>query len=320
MEIKTVYQKRKVVIVGAGVVGSTFCYALAQSGLAEEIVLIDRNEDLLKGQVLDLVHGQVFFPTVSIRAGNRTDYTDAQVIVVTAGAAQQKGETRLDLLKKNALITRSIMKDIVDAGSQGVLLIVSNPVDILTYVALKESGWDRRRVIGSGTVLDTARFRYLLSEHCRVDVHNVHGYILGEHGDSEFAAWSMTHMGGVPWLQYCPICHGCGDWEEKRNHIEKEVRDSAYHIIGYKGATYYAVGLALVRIVEAILRGQNSVLTVSVFLEGEFGVSDICLSVPCIVSHHGVNRIMNYKLPDKEQQSLIGSAEILKTAIRELKS
>jgi L-lactate dehydrogenase len=318
MEAKTIYQKRKVVIVGAGDVGSTFCYALAQSGLAEKIVLIDKNEDLLKGQVLDLVHGQIFFPTVSIRAGSKADYTDAHVIVVTAGAAQQKGETRLDLLKKNALIIRSIMKDITDAGSQGIVLIVSNPVDILTYVALKESGWDRSRVIGSGTVLDTARFKYLLSTHCQVDVHNVHAYILGEHGDSEFAAWSMTHMGGIPWKQYCPLCRDCGDWEEERNNIEQEVRDSAYHIIGYKGATYYAVGLALVRIVEAVLRGQNSVLTVSVLLEGEFGLSDVCLSVPCIVSHHGVAKIMKYQLPDKEQQSLARSAEILKASIKEL--
>jgi L-lactate dehydrogenase len=282
-------------------------------------VLIDKNEDLLKGQVLDLVHGQIFFPTVSIRAGSKADYSDAQVIVITAGAAQQKGESRLDLLKKNASIIRSIMKDIVNTGSQGVVVMVSNPVDVLTYVALKESGWERGRVFGSGTVLDTARFRYMLSMHCEVDVHNVHAYILGEHGDSEFAAWSMSHMGGIPWEKYCPICRRCEDWEEERNRIEQDVRDSAYHIIGYKGATYFAVGLALVRIVGAVLRGQNSVLTVSVLLEGEFGLSDVCLSMPCIVSHQGVMKIMEYKLRDREQQLLVRSAEILKASIRELK-
>jgi L-lactate dehydrogenase len=318
MNTKTVNPRRKVVIVGAGDVGSTHCYALAQSGLAEEIVMIDRNGDLVKGQVLDLVHGQTFFPTVSIRAGSPEDYRDARVIVITAGTSQKKGETRLDLLRNNAAIIKSIMRDIVDTGSQAVILMVSNPVDVLTYVAIKESGWDRSRIIGSGTVLDSARFRYLLSQHCRVSVHNVHAYILGEHGDSEFAAWSMTHMGGIPWKDRCPICRKCDDWDDARERIEQEVRDSAYHIIGYKGATYYAVGLAMVRIIEAILRAQNGVLTVSVLLEGEFGLQDVCLSVPCIVSAEGVVEIMRSPLPPNEQELLNRSAEILKASIAEL--
>jgi L-lactate dehydrogenase len=310
--------RRKVVIVGAGTVGSTHCYALAQSGLADEIVIIDRNEDLARGQVLDLVHGQPFFPTVSIKVGSSADFENANVIVITAGTAQKQGETRLQLLQKNADIIKNIMSDIISHNSPGVVLIVSNPVDILTYVALKYSGWERRRIIGSGTVLDSARFRYLLSAHCGVDVHNVHAYMLGEHGDSEFAAWSMTNIAGMPMEDYCPVCIHCTDWKTERRQIEQEVRDSAYHIIDYKGATYFAVGLALVRIVGAILRGQRSVLTVSTLLDGEFGLRDVCLSVPCIVSHKGVSRIIESNLNEQELVSLSESASVLKTAIKEL--
>jgi L-lactate dehydrogenase len=310
--------RRKVVIVGAGAVGSTHCYALAQSGLADQIVLMDKNEDLARGQVLDLVHGQAFFPTVSIKVGDSNDFANANVIVITAGASQKPGETRLKLLQKNAAIIKDIITEIVNQNSSGVVIIVSNPVDILTYVALKHSGWERGRIIGSGTVLDSARFRYLLSAHCRVDVHNVHAYILGEHGDSEFAAWSMTNIAGMPIEEYCPICMSCSNWDLERKRIEQEVRDSAYHIIGYKGATYFAVGLALVRIIGAILRGQRSVLTVSTLLNGEFGLKDVCLSVPCIVSHKGVRKIIESNLNEKELTSLSQSADILKAALNKL--
>lgn len=309
-------RRRKVVVVGAGAVGATYCYALAQSGLADEIVLIDMNNDLLQGQVLDLVHGQPFFPTVDIRAGNSEDYKDAKLVVITAGAAQKPGETRLQLLKKNSEIVGSIAQDIAAHKCEGVMLIVSNPVDVLTYVALKRSGWDRSRVIGSGTVLDSARFRHLLGEHCGVDVHNVHAYMLGEHGDSEFAAWSMTHVAGISIDEYCPSCGKCPDWEKKRQILEQQVRDSAYHIINYKGSTHYAVGLALVKITEAILRGQSSVLTVSVLLESEFGLDDVCLSVPCIVSDGGVNKIIKSPLAVAEIEALKRSADILRQSIK----
>lgn len=310
--------RRKVVIIGAGAVGSTHCYALAQSGLADEIVIIDKNEDLAHGQVLDLVHGQPFFPTVSIKVGTSSDYADAHIIVITAGASQKPGETRLQLLQKNAEIIKSIMEDIIAQNSPAVVLIVSNPVDVLTYVALKYSGWERGRVIGSGTVLDSARFRYLLSAHCKVDVHNVHAYMLGEHGDSEFAAWSMTHIAGMPMEEYCPVCMRCADWKTERQKIEKAVRDSAYHIIGYKGATYFAVGLALVKIAGAILRSQRSVLTVSSLLDGEFGLNDVCLSVPSIVSNNGISKIIESNLSKQELASLSTSATILKTTLKEL--
>ena len=318
MDNNTLGKRRKVVVVGAGAVGSTFCYALAQSGLAEEVAVIDQNDNLAQGQVLDLLHGQAFFPTVSIRVGNPCDYADAQVVVITAGVAQRPGETRLQLLQKNATIVRSIVDDIVAQKGTGVILVVSNPMDILTHMVLKRAGYDRGRVIGSGTVLDSARFRHLLSEHCGVDIHNVHATILGEHGDSEFAAWSMTHVAGLQIDKYCPICRRCDDWAAERRQIEQDVRDSAYHIIEYKGATCFAIGLALVRITGAILRGQSSVLTVSTMLDGEFGLHDVCLSVPSIVSESGVVKIIESQLPEHELAALAASASILKKAIEEL--
>ena len=314
---KTIYsmQQRKVVIVGAGAVGATYCYALAQSGLADEIVLTDKNEDLMKGQVLDLVHGQSFFPTVVIRSGTIADYADAQIVVITAGAAQKPGETRLELIKKNAAITGNIAEDVARSGCKGIMLIVSNPVDVLTYVALKRSGWEKGRVIGSGTVLDSSRFRHLLSKHCNIDVHNVHAYILGEHGDSEFAAWSMTNIAGINIDEYCPVCGKCDDWKTQRKLIEEQVRNSAYHIINYKGSTQFAVGLALVRITGAILRSQNTILSVSTLVESDFGINDICLSVPCVVSDSGVTRIIESPLSAEELKSMARSADVLRKAV-----
>ncbi len=312
-------QHRKVVVVGAGSVGATYCYALAQSGIASEIVLIDRNEDLLKGQVLDLVHGQPFFPPVIIRTGTESDFATAQLVVITAGAAQKPGETRLQLLKKNADIVGGIAESVSKQQCKGVMLIVSNPVDVLTWVALKRSGWDRGRVIGSGTVLDSARFRHLLGKHCEVDVHNIHAYFLGEHGDSEFAAWSMTHIAGIPVGDYCKVCGNCPGWKEQRKDIEQQVRDSAARIIDTKGSTYFAVGLALVKITSSILRNQNSVLTVSTYLDGEYGLKDVCLSVPCVVSVSGIERIIDTPLASDEQVSLMNSADILHKAIDSLK-
>ena len=311
-------QQRKVVVVGAGSVGATYCYALAQSGLADEIVLTDKNDDLMKGQVMDLVHGQTFFPTVVIRSGTIDDCTDAQLVVITAGAGQKPGETRLQLIKKNAEITGSIAEDISKSGCKGIMLIVSNPVDVLTYIALKRSGWEKGRVIGSGTVLDSSRFRHLLSKYCGVDVHNVHAYILGEHGDSEFAAWSMTNIAGINIDEYCPVCGKCSDWKHQRQIIEQQVRDSAYHIINYKGSTQFAVGLALVRITGAILRSQNSILSVSTLVESDFGIKDVCLSVPCVVSDTGVTRIIESPLSSEELASLSHSAKVLRKAIDSL--
>ncbi|MDD5557381.1 MAG: L-lactate dehydrogenase [bacterium] len=309
------WKPRKVVVVGAGAVGSTFVYALARNGIADEIVLIDRDDKLLRGQVLDLAHGLPFFPTVVIRAGDYPDCADAHVVVIAAGAKQKPGESRLDLLRRNVGIMEGIVDRIIRTGSQAVMVVVSNPVDILTHVAARRADRERGRVIGSGTVLDSARFRYLLSRHCGVDVHNVHAYILGEHGDSEFAAWSMTHLAGMAIDDYCPTCMKCGDWRRDRADIEKAVRDSAYHVIDYKGSTFYAIGLALALIVGAILRNQHSVLTVSTMLDGEYGVKDVCLSVPCIVNQRGVARIVEGRLREEELASLSNSAAVLRKEI-----
>ena len=312
------WKSRKVVVVGAGAVGSTFAYALAQKGLADEIDLIDANRDLAEGQALDLAHGLPFYPPVQIRVGQKQDYADAQVIVITAGARQAPGETRLALLQKNAAIITSIVDEILSQKSQAVIVVASNPVDLLTYLALKRSGWPKGRLIGSGTVLDSARFRYLLSQHCGVDVGNVHAYFLGEHGDSEFPAWSMTHIAGVSIDDYCPICNKCNNWQRERERIVKTVKESAYHIINYKGATYFAIGMALVRIVGTILQDQRSVLPVSTLLEGEYGLQDVCLGVPCVVGQGGVREIVEAPLLPGEKESLLKSASILQAALKEL--
>jgi len=230
-------QPRKVVIVGAGDVGASFAYALLQNGAAESIVLIDARQEQAEGQALDLSHGLPFVPAAVVRAGSASDYADAAVIVITAGAKQKPGETRLNLLKRNAHIVGQIMGEVTARDSRAVVVIASNPVDVLTFVALRQTGWPRNRIIGSGTVLDSARFRHLLSAHCGVDVRNVHAYILGEHGDSEVPVWSMTNLAGMSMDDFCPACRKCCDWNLERDRIVTQVRDSAYHIIEAKGST-----------------------------------------------------------------------------------
>ena len=267
---------------------------------------------------MDLSHGQPFFPPISIHQGSKEDYADSEVIVITAGAGQKPGETRLQLLQKNASIVESIMDDIVEQDSNAVIVVVANPVDILTKVALEHSGWKREQVIGSGTVLDTSRFRYLLSQHFDVDVRNVHAYILGEHGDSEVAAWSMAHLAGLPIEEYVKRYKDSETWPAIQKELEQEVRDSAYHIIDYKGATYFAIGMALNRIVGSILQRQRSLLTVSVKLDGEYGMDDVCMSVPCIVSDGGVRRILEADLTNEELMGLRKSGKVLHDALDEL--
>lgn len=313
----TIWKSRKVVIVGAGAVGSSFAYALAQQGLADEICLMDMNRDLAEGQVLDLAHGLPYYPPVQIYVGDRKDYANASVVVITAGAKQNPGETRLDLLQKNASIVKSIMDDMMSENSSAIVIVTTNPVDILTYIAIKHSGWDAGRIIGSGTVLDSARFRYLISQYCNVDVGNVHAYILGEHGDSEVAAWSMTHVAGVQIDKYVEN-FGFNNWKGEKERITQTVKDSAYHIINYKGATYYAIGMALVRIVGTILQDQQSVLTISTLLNGEYGIKDVCLGVPCILGQSGVIKVIEAPLSPDERTALEKSANTLKEALKKL--
>ncbi len=309
---------RKVVIVGAGDVGASFAYALAQSNIASEIALVDANAELAEGQALDLSHGLPFVSPVYIHAGTPADYADADLIVITAGAKQRPEESRLNLLARNAAIVCSIMDDITTSHSDAIIIVVSNPVDILTYVAQEHSGLPRTRILGSGTVLDSSRFRYLLSRHCGIDVRNMHAYILGEHGDSEIAAWSMTHVAGMPMDKYCAICGKDQNWKYIREQIVEKVRKSAYHIIGYKGSTCYGIGLALVRIAGAILRDEHSVLTVSCRLHGEYDISHVCLSVPCVVSREGIQRIITSNLSEEEQQGLENSANLLRQTLKDL--
>jgi L-lactate dehydrogenase len=303
-------QERKVVVIGAGAVGTTYIYALLQTGMADEIALIDLDRDRVEGEIMDLSHGLQFIPPVNIKAGQYEDCTDASMIVVTAGAKQSPGQSRADLIRKNAKIVGAICDQIARYPSEAVVVMVTNPVDTLTQVALERLGWPRQRVIGSGTVLDTARFKFMLSRHCGIDARNVHAYVIGEHGDSEVAAWSLSHIAGVSVGNYCRICRVC-DASLYHKQIAEQVRDSAYHIIDYKGSTYYGIGLSLVRISGAILRNENSVLTVSTLIQGEYGIRDICLSVPCIVGKSGVVRIIDAQLAAEEQEALNRSAQAI---------
>ncbi len=317
MEVDVTRTRRKVVVVGAGSVGTTYIYALLPTGLASEIALIDVDAKRVEGEIMDLSHGLPFIPPVSVKAGTYDDCADAHLIVVTAGAKQTPGQSRIELIQKNAEIIRSICEQIRRVSPTGVVLMVTNPVDTLAQIAQRCLDLPRGRVIGSGTVLDSARFKYLLSRHCGIDARNVHAYILGEHGDSEVPAWSMTHIAGIPILEYCEICKMC-DYPQQHNEIARQVRDSAYHIIDYKGSTFYGIGLSLLRISGAILRNEHSVLTVSTLLEGEYGLNDICLSVPCVVGENGVDRIVAARLEPAEHQALEKSAETLRGVLEKV--
>ena len=301
----------RVVIIGAGFVGSTFAYSLMINGVVAEIVLIDVNPDRLAGEVMDLNHGISFVRPVLVRAGNFSDCAAADIIVITAGANQKPGETRIDLLSRNAAIFKNIIEQIQAVGSDAILLIATNPVDVMTFITHQLSGFPAHRVIGSGTVLDTARFRYLLSDHCHIDASNVHAYIIGEHGDTEVPVWSLANIAGLRFADYCPVC-GRQDCPLPKEEIFAEVKNAAYRIIQGKGATYYAIGLALTEIVESILRDEYSVLTVSSMLDGEYGVEGVCLSLPSIVSRKGIVKKVLLSLAPEEEEAFRKSGNILK--------
>jgi L-lactate dehydrogenase len=310
-------ERARIVIIGAGAVGSTFAYTLMRGGLFGEIVLVDAHEERAKGEAMDLSHGLFFVPFVEVRAGDYSDCAGAAIVVVTAGAKQKVGETRLDLVQRNVGICKNIMAQVMQYTRDSIIVMVTNPVDILTWVAHKISGLPARMVIGSGTLLDSARFRFMLSKHCRVDSRNVHAYVLGEHGDSEVAAWSLTHVGGMPIAQFCSA-HGIECGAEERDRISENVRDSAYHVIESKGATNFAVSLALEHLVGAIMRNSNSILTVSTPLNGQFGIRDIALSVPAIINRGGVRQLLEPALADEELQGLRESARILQGIMAEI--
>jgi len=310
-------RKGKVVIIGAGAVGTTFAYALQIRGVASEIVLVDLDVKRAEAEAMDLSHGLFFTPGVDIYAGTYSDCADAEIVVIAAGAKQKPGQSRMDLVRVNVELCKKIVEQIAEHTSDAVLLPVTNPVDVLTYATLKFSGLPNQRVIGSGTVLDSARFRYLLSERFRVDPHNVHAYVLGEHGDSEVAAWSMTHIAGMHIGEYCVVC-GERFGEAEKTRLVDAVRDSAYHIIGGKGATNYAVGLALTKIVTSIIRDESSVLTVSTLLTGEFGIENVCLGAPAVVDSAGAGRILSADLDEGESAALHSSADLIKSVLHEV--
>lgn len=304
----------KIAIIGTGNVGATFAYALLQSGLASEIVLIDANQTKAEGEAMDLNHAVPFVHPTRIWAGTYEDCKGASITVVTAGSGQKPGETRLDLVQRNVELFKKIIPAIIQHNPDGILLIATNPVDVLSYASWKISGLPVNRVIGSGTILDTARFRYLISQHAEVDPRSVHAYIIGEHGDSEVPVWSLANIAGMQLQEYCRA--NCMEYNaEVWQKIYEQTRDAAYHIIERKGATFYAIANGLLRIVEAILRNQNTVLSVSTYLEGQYGINDLYISVPSIIGRTGVVRTMNLELDPSEFSGLRKSADILSKTI-----
>ena len=308
---------RKAAVVGCGFVGASIAFTLMQRGLFSELVLIDANCAKAEGEAMDLSHGLPYTAPMDIYAGDYDDAADCGLIIVTAGANQKPGETRLDLIGKNVAILKSIIPEIRRRNFEGILLIVSNPVDVLTYAAWRMSGLPANRVFGSGTVLDTARLKQLLGEHLRVDSRNVHAVIIGEHGDSELAVWSGANVSGIDLHDFCEL-RGHFDHQASMQRIYESVRDSAYQIIERKGATYYGIAMAVGRIAESIVLDQESVLPVSVVLEGQYGLDGLCLSIPSVVGKNGLESVLEIPLSPEENEALHASARQLKEVIAQL--
>lgn len=308
---------RKVGIIGCGFVGSASAFALMQSGIFSEMVLIDIDRERAEGEAMDISHGVPFAAPMKIYAGDYDDLKDAAIIVITAGANQKPDETRLDLVHKNVAIFESIIPEITSRDYEGILLVVANPVDILTYTALKLSGYPENRVIGSGTVLDSARLKYHLGEHLGVDSRSVHAFIVGEHGDSEIAAWSSANVSGVPLDKFCEM-RGHYNHVEATERIAEEVKQSAYGIIQRKGATYYGIAMSVKRICEAIVRDEKSILPISTMMHGEYGISDVVLSMPCVVGKNGYETKVPIDLDQDEVTSLHESANTLKGVLEDV--
>ena len=303
----------RVVLVGTGAVGCSYAYSMINQGVAEELVLIDVNEAKSEGEAMDLNHGIPFAPSpIKVWSGSYQDCAQADLVVITAGLAQKPGETRLDLVEKNTKIFKQIVKNIMASGFDGIFLVATNPVDILTYVTWKESGLPKERVIGSGTVLDSARLRFALGQHFNMDTRNVHAYIIGEHGDTELPVWSRAAV-GVERLEELPA--------EKLNKESLEeifvnVRDAAYHIIERKGATYYGIGMSLVRITKAILNNENCILTVSSYLDGQYGQNDVFIGVPAVINRGGIREVLEIDLNEKEKEQFCHSVKVLKETMK----
>ena len=305
---------QKAAMIGCGAVGATSAFSLMQSGLFSELVLIDANQQKAEGEATDLSHGLPFGRPMKIYAGTYDDLADCYLIIITAGAAQKPDETRIDLVNKNVKIFKSIIPEIVKRNTEGILLVVSNPVDILTYVTLKLSGFPTNRVIGSGTVLDTARLKYLLGEHLQVDSRSIHSFIIGEHGDSELAVWSSANVSGVDLNHFCEL-RGHYNHMEAMERIYTDVRDSAYEIIEKKGATYYGIAMAVRRICESIIRNEHSILPISSLICGHYGLEDVCMGVPTVVGRNGAETVLDIPLNGLEQRKLMASADALRKVL-----
>lgn len=305
--------KQKCAVIGCGFVGASIAFSLIQEEMFSELVLIDINQTKAEGEAMDLSHGLPFVHPMKIYAGTYADLADCFLIIITAGAGQRPGETRLELVRKNVEIFRDMIPQITAVTQDARLLIVSNPVDVMTYAAWKLSGYPPEHVIGSGTVLDTARLKYLLGAHLGVDSRSVHAFIIGEHGDSELAVWSSANISGVDLDSFCDICGACDG--ETLHRLYEDVRTSAYKVIEKKGATYYAIALAVTRIARAIVREEHSVLPVSAYVNGHYGVSDVYFGVPSIVGAEGVEKVLDIPLNGSEQQLLEHSVQTLKDVI-----
>ena len=307
--------KNKIILVGDGAVGSSFAFSLVNQNIGRELGIIDINKDKTVGDALDLSHALAFTSPKKIYSAEYSDCGDADIVVLTAGAAQKPGETRLDLVHKNLSIYKSVIKQIVDSGFNGIFLVAANPVDILTYATWKFSGLPKERVIGSGTSLDSARFRQTIAELVGVDARNVHGYIMGEHGDTEFPVWSHTNVGGLQiyeWVRQNPHVD-----EEKLVEVFFQVRDAAYEIIAKKGATYYGIGATLARITKAILNNEQAIFPLSVYLEGQYGQDDIYIGAPAVIGREGIRQIIEIPLADSEQEKMNLSARTLKSILND---
>lgn len=309
---------RKIALVGTGMVGMSFAYSLLNQAACDELVLIDLDKKRAEGEAMDLNHGLAFSPgNMKIYAGDYGDCRDADIVTICAGVAQKPGETRLDLLKRNATVFKSIIDPVVASGFQGIFLIATNPVDIMARITCHLSGFPRERVIGSGTALDTARLRYLLGHYLHVDPRNIHAYVMGEHGDSEFVPWSQALLATKPILTLCKEAGGSLDFQDLQD-ISVQVRDAAYQIIDAKRATYYGIGMALTRIVRAILGGENSILTVSACLTGEYSQEEVFVGVPCILNQNGASRILELSLTGEELSKFQDSCDTLRKSFEEL--
>ncbi len=303
---------KKVTVLGAGNVGASIAYALAIKGLCSEILLIDINKPKAKGEAMDIMQGNAFCPTCNVHDGDYPDAACSDMVIITVGIARKPGQTRIDLCKTNAKILASVMPEIVKYAPHAIYVVVSNPVDILTYEAIRISGLPRTQVFGSGTVLDSSRLRTCLADHANLTIKNVHAYVFGEHGDSSMVPWSLSSIGGMKYDEYCENVENLGN----KSAIEQEVRDGGAEVIKCKGATYYAIALSVSAIVEAVLRDTKAILTVSFLQEGShYGVKDVCLSLPCVLGANGIERELTPPMIDEEIERLRNSETALKKVI-----